>query len=1086
MLIFSSSAKAEDMDVNINVSDTTTIYSSVTTPVDNSVVSSVPFFSGTAGATSTTVAKVDLSLRDNQTGWFWDPSTNSWNISEVWFVAEGTNSWNFSGNMPTWTEGRNYSVRSRATGANSIVETPGAGNDFTYRTTNALRISPEYVQLQKGTQFTFSAYNGVGNYVWTTNSNFGRIVPVGTGSEAVFVADEVTTNSYTTVTVQSGTESATAIVVITENLGRLLDLIPDFSTIEKNSSVELLALGGLNSMSYNWEVKDENGQNVSGFLPSLTTEENTNVFTGLSTGVYSVKVVNNGVSDTSYILVIEQGSNLLEVDPPHTNLDENETSNISVLGSVGDVNWRILDTEIADINGSSTGTTIEVEGDEYGYTQAVVSDSLGNYGVGHISVNNSGSSTLFYIDPSTAVIPVGSAVNLSVYGGDGSVSWRMSNQTVGTTNIIGDRRAIFTGVSEGAVDVTVQDSSGNEVVSKILVVKIPPITCEAGSTEVECQFSDTELYLLPNFSVLPIGGTQNFTAYNVQGSATWELSSTEFGSINQTTGDQVTFSATQIGELDLSVRDTGGRASTARIMIFDPLDPPPSNREFSVIPGFSVLYPGQVVIMGIAGSQEIINEGVTWSSLNESVAIIDPTTGVLTAGVIPGTTTIIARTPSGEEAYATVIVSNPNDSLDVNPKFLELDIEETAQLFVSGGSGPIQYTSTNSSIASVDSNGVVRGVSVGNATIIVTRSGKVGFSNITVVDPNSQSFYLTPSFSEVPVGYSQIIVPKNFSGSADNIVWTSSDPANFEIIKLTPEDPNYQVGAVKVNVRSATYATIKAQDESGKEATATVSGIEENLADLVNNPSSVSFSKVGECITIQVLNKSANATGYTFESSNPTYVQVDENGRICAVNLPISGTAQVIITTTEEGTGRTAETVVTLIGTSTNDTDGDGMPDWWEDQYPCMDKNTSDWDRDYDNDGWNNMEEYLAGTNPCDAGSIPTDTDGDGMPDWWEIENGLDPNDPSDRDEDPDNDGLTNFEEYHDVIKKYGGTADPFDPDTDNDGFSDGDEMKKFGTNPLVPNGKKTNPNTGTSSIIILLSTLIAIKFSKSLKFKKQ
>ena len=40
------------------------------------------------------------------------------------------------------------------------------------------------------------------------------------------------------------------------------------------------------------------------------------------------------------------------------------------------------------------------------------------------------------------------------------------------------------------------------------------------------------------------------------------------------------------------------------------------------------------------------------------------------------------------------------------------------------------------------------------------------------------------------------------------------------------------------------------------------------------------------------------------------------------------------------------------------------------------------------------------------------DTDNDGMPDWWEKKYGLNPEDPSDAEGDPDGDGITNLEEY--------------------------------------------------------------------------
>jgi Bacterial TSP3 repeat len=53
--------------------------------------------------------------------------------------------------------------------------------------------------------------------------------------------------------------------------------------------------------------------------------------------------------------------------------------------------------------------------------------------------------------------------------------------------------------------------------------------------------------------------------------------------------------------------------------------------------------------------------------------------------------------------------------------------------------------------------------------------------------------------------------------------------------------------------------------------------------------------------------------------------------------------------------------------------------------------------------------------------STMSDSDGDGMPDWWEITYGLNPHNPSDASADPDGDGWTNLEEYQN------GT-DPHDP----------------------------------------------------------
>ena len=129
-----------------------------------------------------------------------------------------------------------------------------------------------------------------------------------------------------------------------------------------------------------------------------------------------------------------------------------------------------------------------------------------------------------------------------------------------------------------------------------------------------------------------------------------------------------------------------------------------------------------------------------------------------------------------------------------------------------------------------------------------------------------------------------------------------------------------------------------------------------------------------------------------------------------------------------------------LKGNPAYDSDNDGIPNWWEEKYGLDPNNKTDAFLDLDNDGLNNYGEFK-----CDTDLSNPDTDGDGYLDGEEVKAGYNPK--GEGKLDTDDDGMPDWWE-----EKYG--LDPYnknnaDLDPDNDGLDNFQEFK-YKTHPLM------------------------------------
>ena len=163
----------------------------------------------------------------------------------------------------------------------------------------------------------------------------------------------------------------------------------------------------------------------------------------------------------------------------------------------------------------------------------------------------------------------------------------------------------------------------------------------------------------------------------------------------------------------------------------------------------------------------------TFSSSNSGVASV--TGGGTVTAVSPGTATITANVGTAS-ATAQVLVNASSISLDVTDA--EIEVGATVQLTatVTGGTGhTVSWGSSSTGVATVDGDGLVTGVAVGNATITASVDGQSGVQTTSTISVTDRAPTIT--LDQVTQN-GQAVDPNSVSGVID-IQVTVDAPASF-------------------------------------------------------------------------------------------------------------------------------------------------------------------------------------------------------------------------------------------------------------------------------------------------------------------
>ena len=299
--------------------------------------------------------------------------------------------------------------------------------------------------------------------------------------------------------------------------------------------------------------------------------------------------------------------------------------------------------------------------------------------------------------------------------------------------------------------------------------------------------------------------------------------------------------------------------------------------------------------------QNASNKQVIYESSDPSVATVNEVTGYV-KGIKNGTAIITVKTLINEKVTECVVnVGNTNvlvDSININDKDISLAVgySETLSYKVSPSNATelnLNFSSSDPTIATVDSRGVVTGVKAGNAIITVSTNNntvtdtayvtvyKKGESTVVSGEPVTTDNYpkniSIPSSKSLSVGASVQLEPTITPSNAISILnWSSSDPSVARV------DSQGIVTAVNIGTANIIVSTINGQTSSCQVTVGNYSIRLESIAITTR----YSYLQKGLTRKLFVSYKPINASNPTIRwySSNDKVATV-ENGIVTAINV---------------------------------------------------------------------------------------------------------------------------------------------------------------------------------------------------------
>ena len=303
------------------------------------------------------------------------------------------------------------------------------------------------------------------------------------------------------------------------------------------------------------------------------------------------------------------------------------------------------------------------------------------------------------------------------------VTFASSDETVATV----DEEGNITAVAPGTATITITTADGGKTATCEVTVtpKVVPVEGIAFTKEQVSVVEGEKVLLYVSFT------PKNASDKRV----TWSSSDTGVATID--TKGNVT--GVKPGTATITVKTTDG-GKTATCVVNVTKKPTPVSGVKINRSSLTLTIGGSAILVATVSPEDATNQKVVWSSSDESIATVDQN-GEVTA-VKTGSAKITATTEDGDKTTTcdVTVTDKPVSATGVtlDKRTLSLFLNQTSQLAATvapanATNHDVTWSSSNTSVATVDKTGKVTAAAIGSATITAkTHNGKTATCTVTV------------------------------------------------------------------------------------------------------------------------------------------------------------------------------------------------------------------------------------------------------------------------------------------------------------------------------------------------------------------